>query len=339
MPTIKDVARRARVSTATVSYVLNNTAPISEQTRARVLQAVKELGYRPSITARNLRANESRIIGYAWHSTDDPDRYNFILSRFIHYMATTAAQHEYHVMTFTHSRQETLDVYVDLIETGRVDGFVVSDTVLNDERIRFLMDKQFPFVAFGRANPEWDFPYVDVDGRDGTRQATAHLLQQGHTRIAFLGWPSGSLAGDHRLSGYVEAMADAGLAVDPDWIQRGHETASSGFELTERLLALPATRRPTAIVAVSDMMAIGAMRAVTAAGLRVGPDIAITGFDDSALVEHLQPPLTSVRQPLRQVAEKLVEMLIRQVTGELLAEHRVLLRPELVVRESSVATG
>jgi DNA-binding LacI/PurR family transcriptional regulator len=334
MATIKDVAKAAGVSTATVSYVLNNTAPISEETRQRVMDAVSRLGYRPNITARNLRASESRIIGYAWHASDDHQQHNYILSSFIHHMATTAERHQYHLMTFTHKINNTLGVYADLIETGRVDGFVVSDTNRNDERIRYLMDMQFPFVAFGRANPEWEFPFVDIDGIDGMRQVAAHLLDRGHTRIAFIGWPEGSVAGDFRFEGFRAPLAAAGC-FDPTLIQRGNDGVEIGRRLAVPLLELPASRRPTAIAAVSDMLAIGATQAITAAGLQVGRDIAITGFDNVPLAEHLSPSLTSVRQPIDRVAQTLVQILLDILQGAPGGETHVLIKPELVIRDSS----
>ena len=334
MATIKDVAEAAGVSTATVSYVLNNTAPISEETRRRVMDAVGRLGYRPNITARNLRASESRIIGYAWHASDDRQQHNYILSSFIHHMATTAERHQYHLMTFTHKINNTLGVYADLIETGRVDGFVVSDTNCNDERIRYLMDMHFPFVAFGRANPEWEFPYVDIDGIDGMRQVAEHLLQRGHQRIAYLGWPEGSVAGDFRFEGYRSTLEAAGC-FDSALALQGEDGVATGSALATRLLNLPKVQRPTAIVAVSDMLAIGAIQAVTSAGLQVGRDVAVTGFDNVPLVEHLNPPLTSVRQPIALVAQTLVQILLDILQDTPEHQTHVLIKPELVIRGSS----
>ncbi len=337
MPTIKDVAKVAGVSTATVSYVLNNTAPISEETRKRVLAAVQQLGYRPSITARNLRASESRILGYAWHELERPDHdaHNYILSSFIHFMATKAETYDYHLMTFTHKPNDTLNVYVNLIETGRVDGFVLSGTNVDDERIKFLLDRKFPFVAFGRANKDWDFPYVDIDGTSGMRQATNHLLEKGHTRIAFIGWPIGSIAGDFRYVGYCEALTNADIDVDPALVVRVEDGTEFGKQAAESLMALPSSQRPTAIVCITDIIAIGVMRAIEDAGLSVGQDIAVTGFDNNPLVEYLRPPLTSVYQPIDKVAECLVEMLLRQLQGEPLGNCTALIEPKLIVRASS----
>ncbi len=339
MATIKDVAKAAGVSTATVSYVLNNSAPISEQTRQRVLEAVARLGYRPSITARNLQASESRIVGYSWHSKDAAAGLNFILARFIHCVATTVEAHNYHLLTFTQEGANILDVYAELIETGRVDGFVLSETNLNDPRIHFLINAKFPFVAFGRANPDWDFPYVDVDGEKGMRKATEHLLALGHRRIAFLGWPEGSIAGDTRYAGYCAALQSAGIDVDPQLVRRGQEGAGEGWRLAHELLSLPQKARPTAIVAVSDMVAIGAMNALQQQGVQVGRDMAVIGFDNVPLAEYLHPPLSSVSQPIEELAQTLIHILMCELNGEPCPKRQVLVEPELVIRESSGQAG
>jgi len=337
--TIRDVARRAKTSTATVSYVLNNSRPVGAETRARVLRAVEELGYRPSVIARGLQARKSRMIGYSWRPMP-PDQFNPILEKFIHSMAEAAARHDYHVLTFPYPQpQDEVEVYREMIESGRVDGFIVPNTNLNDRRIRYLLDVDFPFVAFGRANPDWDFPWVDVDGADGVHQAVTHLLELGHRRIACLAWPEGSLTGQHRLQGYLDGMADAGLTVDPAWIMRIEYNYHNAYQAMQTWLALPPDRRPTAVVALSDLMAIGVMNAAAAAGLEVGRDLAVAGFDDAPITGYLRPPLTSLRQPITQVGELVVTMLIDLVHGRELDPAQILLSPRLIVRDSTALSA
>jgi len=176
MPTIKDVAKEASVSVATVSYVLNNSGSVSDGTRQRVLRAVEKLGYRPSVLAKGLQANESRMIGYSWHPVL-PNQFDPILDKFIKSVADAAGRHDYHVLTFPCPRpyNET-SVYREMVERDRVDGFILSNTNLDDRRIRYLLDVGFPFVAFGRSSPEWDFHWVDVDGSNGVELAVAHRL-------------------------------------------------------------------------------------------------------------------------------------------------------------------
>jgi DNA-binding LacI/PurR family transcriptional regulator len=334
--TIKDVAQRAGVSIATVSYALNESAPISEATRARVLAAAAELGYRPSAIARNLRAQESRSIGYSCHDVL-PERWHPILDRLLHSMTETAEVQGYHILMFTGRPDgEPWLPYEELMLTGRVDGFVLSGTNLEDERIRYLLDKDFPFVAFGRANEEWDFPYVDVDGEAGARQAVEHLLSIGHRRIGLIAWPEAVLTGHYRYQGYVDALREAGVSLDPAWVVRTeHATGAAGHRAMHALLDLPADRQPTAVVALSDVMAIGAMNAIYQAGLQPGQDVAVVGFDDMPIDRYLCPPLSTVRQPIAEAGRRIVNMLLQIIRGEELAERQVLLPPTLIVRDST----
>jgi DNA-binding LacI/PurR family transcriptional regulator len=333
--TIKDVARRAGVSIATVSYVFNESAPISEGTRTRVLKAAAKLGYRPNAIARGLRSRESRTIGYSWHQFP-PDRWHPILDRFLYSMAEVAEAEGYHILTFTQATAgDPWRPYEELILTNRVDGFVLSDTNEDDVRVRYLLESGFPFVAFGRANEDWDFPYVDVDGAAGVRQGVAHLLSLGHERIGFIGWPETSLVGHYRYQGYVTALQEAGMSYDPAWIIRTEHSEGAGRGAMRRLLDLASDVRPTAVVAVSDLMAIGAMNAIYEAGLRPGTDVAVVGFDDIPTAQYLRPPLTTLRQPISEVGERVVDMLLKRIQGEELTERTVLLAPRLIERASS----
>ncbi|HOG45768.1 MAG TPA: LacI family DNA-binding transcriptional regulator [Anaerolineae bacterium] len=336
MVAIKDVAKRAGVSTATVSYVLNNRESISQATRERVLQAARELGYRPSVIAQGLQAGQSRMLGYSWKPSL-PDQYNPILDRFLQSMAEAATRHGYHILALpAPSISNEVEVYRELVRTNRVDGLILSATNRNDPRIRYLLDERFPFVAFGRSNPEWDFAWVDVDGSAGLRLAVEHLLALGHRRIACLAWPASSLTGQHRLEGYMQAMAAAGLAVDSSWMVRVVENDYEGaYQATRQMLAMGEGRRPSAIACVSDLIAAGALNAATDMGLEVGRDVAVAGFDDAPIAHYIRPPLTSIRQPLAEVAERAVQMLLALVHGELPAERQVLLEPQLIVRAST----
>lgn len=335
MPTIKDVAREAGVSIATVSYVLNNTKPVSAEIRKRVLEAAQRLGYRPSSIARSLQARQAYMVGYSWRPMPRGQT-NIILDLFLQSMAEVAARHGYHILAYpTSSVTQEVAAYRELVETQRVDGFILSNTISNDPRIRFLMDVNFPFVSFGRSNPEWDFPWVDVDGTAGMRRLMAHLISLGHTRVACLAWPEDSLAGGHRLAGYYAGMEEADLSVDPAWVVRMPMDYRAAYQATEALLALPPARRPTAIVAMTDIMAIGAMNAALDAGLVVGQDLAVAGFDDIPTAHYVRPPLTSLRQPIMEVGERAVAMLLALLEGQDLPQRHVLLEPELVVRAST----
>lgn len=334
--TLKDVAARAGVSYQTVSKVVTGTAQVSPATDEAIWRAVQELGYQANVTARNLRKQSTGLIGYTWTQTSQ-ERVNPILEQFLASTVDAAEEHGFHIMLFPSSSfGDSVEVYRRLIHTGRVDAFIVTSTNFDDPRIRLLLDLQFPFVAFGGANPEWEFASADVDGNAGIRLATEHLIAQGHTQIAMLGWPEHSRVGEDRIAGYLGAMEAAGLAVQAEWITRMASDFTTGYAATQRLLALPIANRPTAVVALDDNLAVGAMRAAQDAGLRVGPEFGVTGFDDTPGMQLLLPPLTSVRQPIGAVAHTLVTMLMQIIGGRAPEPMNVILKPTLVVRASSV---
>ena len=333
--TLKQVAAQAGVSYQTVSKVLNRKIQVSKETETRILQAVEELGYRPNQIARNMRAQRSFMIGYSWERTS-PDQVNHILDQFLTSMVEEAQEAGYHVLPFPYRHGEAqVDDYRELIDTGRVDSFVLSSINYSDPRIIFLIERQFPFVAFGRSNHELDFCYVDVDGADGIRQAVEYLVSRGHRRVAAIAWPEDSRVGNERIAGYFSAMADANIQVHPDWIQRGLGDYEFGREACHRWLIMGPPDRPTAIIAMNDTQAIGAMHAMQERNLQIGKDIAIIGFDDAPMSQYLQPALTTIRQPIRLTGRKCVEILVSLMEESLLEERHVLLKPKLILRASA----
>jgi DNA-binding LacI/PurR family transcriptional regulator len=333
--TLKDVAARAGVSYQTVSKVLNKQAQVAPETEERIWNAVAELGYRPNISARNLRTQATNLIGYGW--THSPGSYfHPVLDRFLHSVAYAAESLGYHLLTFLVPEHDhtNLSAYMELFARGQVDGFILANTIQDDPRIANLIEEQIPFASFGQANDEWDFCWVDVDGRHGIQLAMDHLLGAGHRRVAFISWPEGSQSGYHREQGYLSRLEEAGITLNPEWIQRGEDSAQTGAYGVADLMSLPAAARPTAVVCVSDLIAIGAMNAAAAAGLEPGRDVAIIGFDDVPMAEFLHPPLTTVRQPIPEIGEILMEMLLSQINDHPLPSKSVLLKPELMIRES-----
>jgi DNA-binding LacI/PurR family transcriptional regulator len=332
--TLKDVAARAGVTYQTVSKIINGRAQVLPETEARVWDATRALGYKPNHTARSLRAQRSGMIGYSWSSTET-EQPNHIMHMFLTSMVIEAELAGYHLLPFPYrDGDDQVAGYRDLIDSGRVDAFVITSVNYDDPRAKFLLDRDFPFVAFGRSSDHDAFPFVDIDGAAGLRLATEHLIAQGHRRVAILTWPEGSRTGNDRLSGYLAAVRAAGLPVDPRLIARGEWRYEFGFEATQRWLALPPEQRPTAIVAVSDIMAIGAMQAVQGCGLTVGREVAIIGFDDVPMAPYLQPPLSSVRQPIREAGRRCVEILVSIMNHQGDGPRQRLLSPTLITRAS-----
>ncbi|HSN78028.1 MAG TPA: LacI family DNA-binding transcriptional regulator [Anaerolineae bacterium] len=336
--TIRDVAREAGVSTATVSYVLNGSRRVGDETRERVLQTARRLGYRANFTARNLQASETRLIGYSWRPTPT-DQFNPILDKFLQSIAEAAARHDFRILAFPSiDVHEELSAYEEMMLIGQVDGFILTNTNFDDERVLALVKNHFPFVSFGRANEDWDFLWIDVDGKAGTLAATRHLIAQGHQRIAFLAWPGKSQTGYYRLQGYLDGLAEAGLPADADWVQLAGNLYDESYMATQRLLALPPDRRPSAIVASSDLMAVGVLNAGWDAGLEVGRELAVIGFDDAPIARYLRPALTSLAQPIVEIGEQLVTMLIDEICDRPVQQRHRLMQPSLLVRASSATS-
>ena len=334
--TLKQFAAHAGVSYQTVSKVLNQKIQVSDETQKRILDAVRDLGYRPNQLARNMRAKRSFMIGYSWAQVSS-GQVNHILDQFLTSMVVEAEAARYHLLPFPFRDGERaqVDDYRELIDTGRVDGFVLSSVNYNDPRIAFLLERRFPFVAFGRSNPELDFPYVDVDGADGFRQTVEYLITKGHRRIAAIAWPEDSRVGNERMLGYFGAMQAAGQPVNPIWIERGEGTFEFGREAASRLLNISQPERPTAIVTMNDTLAIGAIHAAREHGLEIGRDVAIVGFDDAPMSQYLQPALTTVRQPIPEAGRKCVEILVALMERVKPPEEHVVLKPQLVRRASA----
>lgn len=328
MISMKDIADAAGVSITTVSFVLNGKGNISPETRDRVLQVVKEKGYTRSIHARNLRDNQARIIGYAQHRSRG--QYHPLLDQFLYHLVQLVEPEGRHVLLFHAEPDDPVSVYRNLINSRRVDGFVLSYTERDDERFQVLhQEMEFPFVAFGQSLSPLDSVthWVDVDGHTGIAMATTHLIERGHRRIAMIAWPEGSASGDLRFAGYVDTLQAHGIAYDDTLVTRIEDSIGNGYQVAQALMSLPDP--PTAVVAVTDSFAFGAMQYCKDAG----EVIAVTGFDDTPMAELLS--LTSIRQPVEHVAELLVEMLLAQLDDIEVETKQHLLKPELIIRTSS----
>jgi DNA-binding LacI/PurR family transcriptional regulator len=335
--TLKEVARLAGVSYQTVSKVLNGQVRLPAATEARIWEAVQALNYIPNHTARSLRSRRSHTIAYCWAPTATGQA-NPILDELLQSMVQAAERQGYYLLCFPNQPdpQRLREAYRELIDSGRVDGFILSSVEYEDPRILYLMERRFPFVAFGRSNPEYQFPSIDIDGGLGMLKVVRHLVERGHRRIAALTWPPESRVGANRIAGFLQGLIEAGIPPVPEWMERGEGVPAFGYQATLRLLALPESMRPTAIVAFNDAMALGAVRAAQQLGYRVGSEIAITGFDDTPLARYTIPPLTSVRQPIWEVGDRLVNRLITLLDHpDISSPYCELIEPELIIRASS----
>lgn len=331
MATIRDVARRAGVSPATVSYVLNNSGPVRPETRERVLRAIAELGYHPHAGARQLKRRRSDTVGLILPTGERRLSDPFFLE-LIHALGDACADHQLDLLIAT-CRDPAADLrLIDRLYKGRrVDGFLLIDLQRRDPRIPHLQAAGIPFVAFGRIEGNGEFPWVDVDGEAGIREAVAYLVERGHRRIAYLSPPLSFTFAHHRLEGYRKGLAEAGLPLEEALIRIARPTMEAGYEAARALLVegIPFT----ALIAATDLMALGAMRALHEAGRIPGQDVAVIGFDDIPMAAQTHPPLTTLRQPMDQIGQALIRTWLAAVRGE--TPPPTLIQPVLIRRESA----
>ncbi|TIC89234.1 LacI family transcriptional regulator [Nocardioides sp. GY 10113] len=341
-PTLADVAERAGVSRQTVSNAINNPSLLRADTLDRVRRAIVDLGYLPNRAARNLRTGTSRLVGLRVPPVPESTA-NSTMDRFVHALVEASGLAGYHVLLVADGYTEAADGtrmpdpikgYDDLLRSTAVDAFVVTDTYLGNPQTTWLAERRAPFVAFGRP---WDDPaarhaWVDVDGAAGTRLATEHLMDRGHQRVAWLGWPAGSRIGQDRRTGWERAMLarrcdTGGLA----W------TTEDSLEPARRVAAtMLDVARPSAVVCASDTLAMAVLHVLAERGLRPGHDLAVVGFDDSATAQTVPPGLTSVRPPMDRAAVAVVDALRGLLGAEQFTPTGVLLTPTLSVRGSTV---
>ncbi len=332
MATIKDVARHVGLSVTTVSRALNNYDDVAEATRERIRAAALSLDYHPNAAARSLQGSQASAIGLViplvLHRSYDAFWIEFIGGvaavcggRGLDLVLTTA--------DLNHAEHGGLQ---RLVQGRRVDGLIACDIRRDDSRIAYLQKRKLPFVAFGRTVNNQNYSFIDVDGAAGVMQAMEHLIQLGHQRIAYLGVDPDFGFSHFRFTGYVEALARAGLPHDPALVRHGLTEATVPGVMSE-LLALP--ERPTAIFAAADFLALAALKAIRGAGLSVPADLSVAVFDDNLLVQHADPPLTAVSQPNRRLGEEAAGLLLNYVAQPALPLAQRLVVPTLVVRAST----
>lgn len=332
-PTLEQVAQLAGVSRSTVSRVINDHPNVRLETRAQVWQAIRESGYQPNVVARSLVTNRTYIIGMIIPeavTTLFTDPFFPLVLR----GATEACNtHQYQLILslFTASAGRH-EMYQRVLLSGYLDGAIVASTSLDDPIFSDLLQDRIPFVSIGR-HPDQQVHYVDADNIGGARMAVEHLIRQGYQRIATITGRLDTLHGQDRLEGYRKALQAHCIQVDESLIAEGDFTESSGVVGMQQLL--PAA--PGAVFVASDMMAIGALKALRQAGRQVPRDVALIGFDDIPAASVIEPALTTVRQPIERMGSMAVDLLLNVLENsseEKAPAHRIILPTELMVRAS-----
>jgi LacI family transcriptional regulator len=332
--TIREVAHRLNVSITTVSRALDGYEDVAAGTRQRVARVAAEMGYAPSRAARQLRRGRADVVGYILPAGggrfSDP-----FFSEFIAGLGDEVTQQGFDLLVSTAQPDSPGEhgLYGRWVGSRLVDGVVLSRMRMRDWRVHYLAENGVPFVAHGRTLQQEQFPYIEMDSRGGFALLVGHLVERGHRRIAYIGAPEGITLQAERYAGYRDGLAAAGIEFDQSHVAQGDLTRAGGYEAASRLLSLD--RPPTAIIGANDLTAIGALRAAHERGLKVGTDIAVAGYDGTEDSAHTEPPLTTLMQPIYEIARRLVRMLVARIDGQPLPEPQMILKPELVVRPST----
>jgi DNA-binding LacI/PurR family transcriptional regulator len=331
--TSSEVAKEAGVSRTTVSFVLNN-APntgIPEATRRKVVAAATRLNYHPNATGRRLASGRTETIAFVMHQSPARAAADLFLPQLLLGLMEITRENAYHVLFHPVDPENPADDYSDLIYEGHVDGMILSGPQQEEPEAVALHEQGYPIVITGRLRS--DLACVDADNYQGAQLATTHLLGLGHRRIGLItNAPRIYLSSDERYRGYRDSLLAAGVAPEPALIQEGFFTSSSGFQAMSALLEL--ADRPTAVFVASDVVALGAIQAVKIRGLTIPGDVAIVGFDDISITQHIEPPLTSIHLPAYELGWHAGQMLLQLIAKELPGNPLRLLPTELVVRQS-----
>lgn len=329
---LKVLAAHLDLTVSTVSRALNDYADISPKTRARVKRAADELGYRPNQTARRLSLGSPETVGYILPRYSSSISQPFV-AQLLQGLGEALSKRSWDLLVaHAESSADELVQIERMVRSGRVGGLVISRPAKNDPRIRLMQDLKCPFIVHGRTASCDDYAWYDVDGEDAFVTAVNHLVALGHSRIAFVGAPLQYQFAQDRLNGYQIAMTGNGLTVDQDLIQIAEFSDDGGEIATNMLLDLP--EPPTAMVCVSDTMALGALGAIRAHGYEPGVDISVIGYDGLKFGIHSNPPLTTMAQPQSHAGRRLGDMLLAIIDGDAPSKHQELQRAHLLRRKT-----
>ena len=330
---LEDIGRLAGVSRSTVSRVVNGEQNVRPAVRSRVEAVIKQTGYAPNAAARSLVSNRTGVIGLVIPSRvhslfEDP-----YFARLIQGV-TLASNHAGTTLSLFlfQSEAEERQLYPRVVESGYLDGIIITATKMGDPLLARMVAREIPLVMIGR--PDLDgVSYVDVDNRDGGLQAARHLVELGYQRFGMIGAPMNTTAGHDRLDGFVTGLAEAGRSLDPQRRVDGDFSETGGYQAMKSLLE----RDIDAAFVASDMMAGGALRAIRERGLDVPGDIGLVGFDGFPLSEHSVPPLTTIRQPVAETAGRAVEILLDLLAETTTPPVTEVLPVELIVRSTTAS--
>jgi LacI family transcriptional regulator len=332
---LEDIAKLAGVSRSTVSRVVNEDPNVRETVRKRVLEVIQSTGYHPNAAARTLASQRSWTLGLVLPRSVNSFFTDPYFPRLTQGIAQACNRFNFTLALFLLGTKEDEEkIFPRLSRKGWLDGILVQSGQIGDQLIDRLITTDVPFVIVGRPFHSEEVSYLDVDNINAAYTAVSHLIQLGYKRIGTIAGPTDTTVGVDRKEGYLKALAQRGRNVDETLITEGDFTEVGGYYAMRKLLSA----KPDAIFAASDIMAIGAMRAVREAGLCIPEDVAFVGFDDLPLSINPDPPLTTIRQPVFQFGFKAVEILIDLIENGIRPARRIIMNTELIIRHSCGAS-
>ena len=330
--TITDVARLANVSIQTVSAVVNRKSGISEPTRERVLRAIERLQYRPNGIASSLRAQKSQTIGVVIPTIINP-----FFPEFVRGAEDAASEKGYSIFLCNADEDTEKEIqYLRLLQRHRVAGILVSyvsSPATSQSVLTELASHHLPIACLSTAQPGQGIVSLRVDESEVTRVATQHLLELGHRRIGFVTPPPSKNIAQMRIEGFEKALIEAGLPVRPEYLVDGGFDLQDGIRGAEQLLSLG--RPPTAVVAANDLVAIGVISTLKKQGYRVPADISVVGIDDIQMASLLDPPLTTVSQPIYEMGRLGMENILLRIQSPQMDTSEIVFETRLIIRQST----
>ncbi|MBS4193204.1 LacI family DNA-binding transcriptional regulator [Bacillus sp. FJAT-49705] len=328
MANIQQVAQKAGVSVATVSRVLNHATSVSPKTRLKVENAIRELNYEPSMLGRNLRNSESRLLLVLLPSISNP-----FYTEVINGIQNTAIANSYNILLCeTDSNPQRENIYFNMIKNKLADGVISMDPTVNMQKLNELAESH-PVILCSEYEEGGSIPYVTIDSELAAYQAVKHLIKLGNKKIALINSDEKFLYSRQRRSGYERALQEFDLPIRDEWIYHTKDLEfQNGVQAMRMLLELE--EKPTAIFAVSDTLAIGALKGINGSGLHVPNDLAIVGFDNISFSNMTNPTLTTVSQPMYKMGVTAANMLIMSIKGEQVES--IVLDHDLIIRESTM---
>jgi len=329
---LKALAAHLGLTVSTVSRALNNYADISPATRERVKQAADELGYRPNQNARRLSIGTPETICYLMPRQTGSTAQPFV-AQLLAGLGEALNERNWDLLVSpADASVGDLASIERLVKSGRIAGLVISRPLKNDPRVKLMQSLGCPFVVHGRTEKSDDYAWYDVDGEDAFVTAVGHLARLGHRRIGFIGAPLQFQFAQERLDGYLRGLNHNGIVHDPDLVQIAEFNDDGGNAAAGVLMDLPAP--PTAMVCVTDTMALGVLEALHARGVAPGRDVSVIGYDGLHFGKHANPPLTTMAQPQAHAGRRLGDILLSVIDGADPTRFQELQRAHLVQRNT-----